>query len=109
MTGSLLWGSAARQLGLGGITLVAAAVGVSVDTISRGAGECDAGIVADGRVRAKGAGRRPVEATDPGGVGRVRPTGGTLSEDGWEDAYRDGVARDAKDAWAGCRRGRHGR
>lgn len=59
-------GAWARQLGRGGIALVAAAAGVSVDTVSRGAGECDAGVMADGRVRAKGAVRRPVGATDPG-------------------------------------------
>ncbi len=62
----LLLGAAARRLGRGGITLVAAASGVSVDTVGKGAAELEAGIVADGRVRAKGAGRKPVEHTDPG-------------------------------------------
>lgn len=61
----LLLGAAARQLGRGGITRVAEAAGVSVDTVGRGAAELEAGIVGDGRVRAKGAGRRPVEETDP--------------------------------------------
>lgn len=58
----LLLGAAARQIGRGGITLVAAA---SADTVGRGAAELEAGVVADGRVRAKGAGRHLVEQTDP--------------------------------------------
>ena len=62
----LLMGAAARQLGRGGITLVAAATGASKDTVGRGAAELEAGIVVDGRVRAKGAGRKPVEHHDPG-------------------------------------------
>jgi len=52
----LLIGAAARQLGRAGITLIAAATGVSKDTVGRGAGELEAGIVVDGHVRAKGAG-----------------------------------------------------
>lgn len=62
----LLLGAAARRLGRGGIGLVAAASGASPDTVGRGASELEAGIVADGRVRAKGAGRKPVEESDPG-------------------------------------------
>jgi hypothetical protein len=62
----LLMGAAARQLGRGGITLIAAATGASKDTVGRGAGELEAGVVVDGRVRAKGAGRKPVEHHDPG-------------------------------------------
>jgi Rhodopirellula transposase DDE domain len=62
----LLMGAAARQLGRGGITLIAAATGASKDTVGRGAGELEAGVVVDGRVRAKGAGRKPVEHQDPG-------------------------------------------
>jgi hypothetical protein len=61
----LLLGAGARQLGRGGIKLIAAATGVSVDTVGRGAAELEAGIVADGRVRAPGAGRKSAEATDP--------------------------------------------
>jgi hypothetical protein len=61
----LLLGAGARRLGRGGITLIAAATGAAADTVSRGAAELDAGIVVDGRVRAKGAGRKPVEQTDP--------------------------------------------
>src|SRR6185437_9153094 len=62
----LLLGAGARVLGRGGIKLIAADTGVAADTVRRGAAELDAGILADGRVRAKGAGRKPVEATDPG-------------------------------------------
>jgi hypothetical protein len=62
----LLMGAAARQLGRGGITLIAAATGASKDTVGRGAGELEAGVVVDGRVRATGAGRKLVEHHDPG-------------------------------------------
>ena len=62
----LLMGAAARQLGRGGITLIAAATGASKDTVGRGAGELEAGVVVDGRVRTTGAGRKPVEHHDPG-------------------------------------------
>src|SRR4051795_12282486 len=41
----LLMGAAARQLGRGGITLIAAATGASKDTVGRGAGELEAGVV----------------------------------------------------------------
>jgi hypothetical protein len=62
----LLMGAAARQLGRGGITLIAAATGASKDTVGRGAGELEAGVVVDGRIRATGAGRKSVEHHDPG-------------------------------------------
>jgi len=62
----LLMGAAARQLGRGGITLIAAATGASKDTVGRGAGELEAGVVVDGRVRATGAGSKSVEHHDPG-------------------------------------------
>src|SRR6476620_7450876 len=61
----LLLGAGARQLGRGGIKLIAAATGAAADTIRKGAAELEAGITADGRVRAKGAGRKPVEYHDP--------------------------------------------
>ena len=51
----LLMGAGARQLGWGGITLIAAATGASADTVGKGAGELEVGIVVNGRVRAKGA------------------------------------------------------
>jgi hypothetical protein len=61
----LLLGAGARQLGRGGIKLIAAATGAAADTVGKGAAELEAGIVADGRVRAKGAGRKRVEHHDP--------------------------------------------
>jgi Rhodopirellula transposase DDE domain len=62
----LLLGAGARQLGRGGIKLIAAATGAAADTVGKGAAELEAGIVAEGRVRAPGAGRKPVEYHDPG-------------------------------------------
>jgi hypothetical protein len=53
----LLLGAGARQLGWGGIKLIAAATGAAADTVGKGAAELEAGIVADGRVRAPGAGQ----------------------------------------------------
>src|SRR5664280_1134577 len=67
----LLLGAQARAVGRGGIKLVARAAGASVDTVGRGAGELEAGISPDDRVRAVGAGRRSVEAVDPGLVAAV--------------------------------------
>ncbi len=61
----LLLGAGARQLGRGGIKLIAAATGAATDTVGRGAAELEAGIVVDGRVRVKGGGRKPAEQTDP--------------------------------------------
>ena len=62
----LLLGAGARQLGRGGIKAIATATGASRDTVGRGAAELEAGVVADGRVRAPGAGRKRVEHHDPG-------------------------------------------
>ena len=64
----LVLGAAARQIGRGGIKRVAAAVAVSPDTVGRGAAELETGPVDDGRVRAKGAGRKPVTEAVPGVV-----------------------------------------
>jgi hypothetical protein len=61
----LLLGAGARQLGRGGIKLIAAATGAAAE-VGKGAAELEAGIVADGRVRAPGAGRKPAEHHDPG-------------------------------------------
>src|SRR4029078_8621147 len=47
--------------GRGGVKLMAAATGASADTVGGGAAEVEAGLVADGRVRAKGAGRPAVQ------------------------------------------------
>jgi hypothetical protein len=62
----LVLGAAARRLGRGGIKKVAAGVGVDPETVSRGVKEVAAGPVADGRVRAVGAGRPSVTDTLPG-------------------------------------------
>ncbi len=62
----LLLGAGARQLGRGGIKLVAAATGAATDTVGKGAAELEAGVVADWRVRGSGGGRKPAEETDPG-------------------------------------------
>ena len=62
----LLMGAGARQLGRGGIKAIAVATGAAADTVGKGAAELEAGIVADGRVRARGAGRKPAEYHDPG-------------------------------------------
>jgi Rhodopirellula transposase DDE domain len=64
----LVLGGAARRIGRGGIKKVAAAVGVVPETVSRGVSDLKAGVVADGRVRAPGAGRKPVTDTVPGVV-----------------------------------------
>jgi hypothetical protein len=64
----LMLGAAARQIGRGGIKRVAAAVAVSPDTVGRGVSELEAGVSDDGRVRGKGAGRKPVTETVPGVV-----------------------------------------
>ncbi len=62
----LLLGAEARAIGRGGAKLVAGAMAVSPDTVSRGVRELDQGIQPDGRVRRKGAGRPAVEEVDPG-------------------------------------------
>jgi hypothetical protein len=59
-------GAGARQLGRGGIKLIAAVTGTAADTVGKGAAELEAGIAADGRVRAPGAGRKPTEYHDRG-------------------------------------------
>jgi Rhodopirellula transposase DDE domain len=64
----LMLGAAARRVGRGGIKQVAAAVGVVPETVSRGVADLKAGVVADGRVRVRGAGRKPVTETTPGVV-----------------------------------------
>jgi hypothetical protein len=61
----LVLGAAARRVGRGGIKRVAAAVGVVSETVSRGVADLRAGVVADGRVRAPGAGRKPVAESAP--------------------------------------------
>src|SRR5882724_2462370 len=62
----LLLGAEARAIGFGGMKVVAAASKAKADTVSRGAHELESGVVADGRVRAAGAGRPRSEDVDPG-------------------------------------------
>ncbi len=62
----LLLGAMAREIGHGGISLVAEVTATATDTVGRGAAELAAGIEPDGRIRRPGAGRKPVTETDPG-------------------------------------------
>jgi hypothetical protein len=62
----LLLGVVAQRLGRGGVKQVAAAVGVDRDTVSQGVKDVAAGPVADGRVRAAGAGRPSITRSVPG-------------------------------------------
>lgn len=64
----LLLGAVAQRLGRGGIKRVAEAVGVDRDTVSQGVKDMRAGPVADGRIRAAGAGRPAVTRSVPGVV-----------------------------------------
>jgi transposase len=62
----LVLGAEARELGRGGVKLVAAAAGVSPDTVAKGLRELESGAAPTGRVRRPGGGRKPLTATDPG-------------------------------------------
>jgi Rhodopirellula transposase DDE domain len=62
----LLAGAEARALGHGGIRVVARAAGMREATVSRGAAELETGGEPLGRVRAAGAGRKPLTELDPG-------------------------------------------
>ena len=62
----LLLGVEASQLGRGGIAAVSAATGVHPDTIARGVREIAGEPEPSARVRAAGAGRRPLTVTDSG-------------------------------------------
>lgn len=75
----LVLGAAARRVGRGGIKQVAAAVGVVPETVSRGVADLKAGVVADGRVRVKGAGRRPVADVTPGVVAALEELVGPVT------------------------------
>jgi len=62
----LLMGAEARELGHGGIRLVALAAGVREATVSLGAAELDAGAEPLGRARRPGGGRKRASDADPG-------------------------------------------
>ena len=63
----LMWGVLAEAIGPGGIGVVAAAAGAARSTVSIGARQVrERSVPADGRARAKGAGRPRVEQTQPG-------------------------------------------
>jgi hypothetical protein len=62
----LLLGAEAEAIGWGGIDVVARAVGASWSTVSVGVREFRSGEVLEGRVRAAGAGRPPVQQAQPG-------------------------------------------
>ena len=61
----LLAAAEARSLGHGGIRTVARAAGLSEATVSDGVAELEAGEAPLGRVRRRGAGRRPLTEHDP--------------------------------------------
>jgi hypothetical protein len=63
----LALGTEARLLGHGGVRCVVRVAGVSETTVRRGVWELEAGAgpLPDGRVRAAGGGRKPVEVNDP--------------------------------------------
>jgi hypothetical protein len=62
----LLLGAGAEAVGWGGIGLVARLSGASRTTVQSGVAQIRSGVEPDGRVRAPGAGRPPVEAVQPG-------------------------------------------
>lgn len=71
----LTLGAAARVLGHGGIRMVAGAAGVAESTVSRGKRELEHAEEPAGRVRAPGAGRKPLREADPGADARVAGSG----------------------------------
>src|SRR5262249_2854873 len=61
-----LWaGAEARALGRGGITLVSRATGLSRPTLHKALSELKSPPLAEGRVRRKGGGRKPLRERDP--------------------------------------------
>jgi hypothetical protein len=62
----LMAGAMARTLGYGGVKAVAEASGISPKTVQAGARDVDEGVAPSTRVRAPGAGRKKVEAVQPG-------------------------------------------
>lgn len=61
----LFAGSESLAAGRGGVSAVARATGMSRSTVQRGMADVQAGLRRDGRVRRPGAGRRPIEESDP--------------------------------------------
>jgi len=61
-----LLGAHAQVLGRGGVKVVARVAGASADTVAQGVRELGYDAPIPGRVRRPGAGRHPVERTDPG-------------------------------------------
>src|SRR5271170_5529564 len=62
-----LWAATeSRAIGYGGDALVSAATGLARQTIRNGRREIDAGVEPNDRVRRPGAGRPPIEKTQPG-------------------------------------------
>ena len=59
-------GNVAMSLGRGGVTAVAEAAAMSRSTVQSAVSEIDAGVEVTDRVRAKGAGRKPILDTQPG-------------------------------------------
>lgn len=59
-------GNVALSLGRGGIVAVSEAAGLSRSTVQTAIGEIDAGLEVSARVRAKGAGRKPILDVQPG-------------------------------------------
>jgi hypothetical protein len=62
----LVMGAEARELGRGGLSMVARAAGVSLPTVRKAVREADAGPTPTSRVRRPGGGRRRLADTDPG-------------------------------------------
>src|SRR5258708_10103227 len=67
----LLLGAMAREIGHGGVSLVAEVTSTATDTGGRGAAGLAAGIEPDGRVRREGAGPEPCTQTHPAILGAV--------------------------------------
>jgi hypothetical protein len=61
----------AKALGHGGVSLVHRACGLSRKAIHKGIRELEAGVSWAGRIRRPGAGRKPIDGTDPGLVDRL--------------------------------------
>jgi hypothetical protein len=63
--------SEAKALGHGGVSLVSRACGLSRKAIHKGIQEIETGVTLDGRIRRRGAGRKPITQSDPQLVDRL--------------------------------------